>query len=178
MTQAVMKFEKVCYDQFVADCVECGWIPYLPIDDKELDAQVRKCYDNIKLPERSTSGSAGYDFYFPFDDMFFGNEECIVPTGIRCSIDSGWMLMLCPRSSLGFKYGMRLMNTVGIIDSDYYYADNQGHIMAKIKVDKRMDLKSGDRFMQGIAIPYGITVDDHATETRTGGFGSTDKRSE
>jgi dUTP pyrophosphatase len=70
---------------------------------------------------------------------------------------------------------LRLANTVGIIDSDYYFSDNEGHIMAKIAVegDQPVLLKVGERFMQGIFIPYGITYTDKATEVRNGGFGST-----
>lgn len=85
------------------------------------------------------------------------------------------MLALFPRSGLGFKHGMRLKNTVGIIDSDYYNADNEGHIMAKIDVDYGFIGEEGDRFMQGVFLPYGVTTDDNANGERTGGFGSTGK---
>ena len=82
--------------------------------------------------------------------------------------------MCVPRSGLGFKYGCRLVNTCGIIDEDYYYADNEGHIMAKITCDKGFKLASGDRFMQGIFVPYAVTADDDPIASeRTGGFGST-----
>ena len=85
--------------------------------------------------------------------------------------------MLFPRSGLGFKYRLQLNNTVGIIDSDYFYSDNEGHIFAKITNDskegKTVVLKAGEGFMQGIFLEYGITVDDETTEKRNGGFGST-----
>ena len=68
---------------------------------------------------------------------------------------------------------------MGIIDSDYYMSDNEGHIFAKITNDsnegKTVELKQGTGFMQGIFVEYGITVDDEATEVRNGGFGSTTK---
>ena len=87
------------------------------------------------------------------------------------------MLQIFPRSSLGFKFRLQLDNTVGIIDSDYYFAKNQGHIMIKItnnsKENKTVEIKAGEAFAQGVFIPFGITVDDNATEQRTGGFGST-----
>ena len=90
------------------------------------------------------------------------------------------MLKCYPRSGLGFKYRMQLDNTVGIIDSDYYNADNEGHIMAKItndtKEDKIMEIENGKGFMQGIFVEYGITEDDDANGIRTGGFGHTDNK--
>ena len=83
-----------------------------------------------------------------------------------------------PRSGLGFKYRLQLNNTVGIIDSDYYDSDNEGHIFAKLTNDSReeqsISLQAGDGFMQGIFVEYGLTVDDEAAGVRNGGFGSTD----
>ena len=85
--------------------------------------------------------------------------------------------MLYPRSGLGFKYRLQLNNTVGIIDSDYFHSDNEGHIFAKITNDsnegKTLSLEKGAGFMQGIFVEYGITVDDDVTASRNGGFGST-----
>ena len=89
------------------------------------------------------------------------------------------MLTCYPRSGLGFKYRLQLNNTVGIIDSDYYDSDNEGHIFAKITNDtkegKTVRIETGSGFMQGIFMEYGITFDDHVTESRNGGFGSTTK---
>ena len=90
------------------------------------------------------------------------------------------MLKCYPRSGLGFKYRLQLNNTVGIIDSDYYMSDNEGHIFAKITNDskegKSVNILAGTGFMQGIFVEYGITVDDEVTEARNGGFGSTTNR--
>ena len=101
-----------------------------------------------------------------------------VPTGIRCEMQEDWVLKLYPRSGLGFKFRLQLNNTVGIIDSDYFHSDNEGHIFAKITNDsnenKTLELKAGDSFMQGVFVEYGITVDDDADGVRNGGFGSTD----
>ena len=87
------------------------------------------------------------------------------------------MLKCYPRSGLGFKYRLQLNNTVGIIDSDYFYSDNEGHIFAKITNDtnegKVVELQAGTGFMQGIFVEYGITLDDEVTAVRNGGFGST-----
>ena len=132
-------------------------------------------YDNIKLPKRATKGSAGYDFFLPHDITINPGENVKVATGIRCFMDSGYVLQLYPRSGLGFKYGLQLRNTVGIIDSDYYYALNEGHIICSLvnTGDIPIELKAGDAFVQGVFMPYGITFDDEVTRVRTGGFGST-----
>ena len=94
-------------------------------------------------------------------------------------MEQDWVLKCYPRSGLGFRYRLQLNNTVGIIDSDYFYSDNEGHIFAKLTNDtnenKVVELKSDTGFMLGIFVEYGITVDDDADAVRNGGFGSTDK---
>ncbi len=135
-------------------------------------------YDELLLPKRATAGSAGYDFFAPEEFTLAPSQTIKVATGIRVKIEEGWVLKIYPRSSLGFKYRLRLDNTVGIIDSDYYFADNEGHIFIKITNcgDKPLTVEKGKAFAQGVFVEYGITVDDDATELRTGGFGSTDKK--
>ena len=100
-----------------------------------------------------------------------------IPTGIRVEMEQDWVLKCYPRSGLGFRYRLQLNNTVGIIDSDYFYSDNEGHIFAKLTNDgregKNVELAKGNGFMQGIFVEYGITVDDDAQGIRNGGFGST-----
>lgn len=134
---------------------------------------------DVKLPARATTGSAGYDFYAPFDIVLKPNETAKIPTGIRAKIDDGWFLAIYPRSGLGFKFRLQLDNTVGIIDADYYYSDNEGHIIIKITncsvENKTVEVKKGQGFAQGIFTPFGITYNDDATNVRNGGFGSTTK---
>ncbi|MBQ3105602.1 MAG: deoxyuridine 5'-triphosphate nucleotidohydrolase [Lachnospiraceae bacterium] len=141
------------------------------------EEELQEMYDSLILPKRATKGSAGYDFHMPFSCTLMPGEILKVPTGIRVRMEENWVLHLYPRSSLGFKYRLQLNNTVGIIDSDYFYSDNEGHIFAKIINDSRenktVSLKRGDGFMQGIFLEYGITEDDEIEEVRNGGFGST-----
>ncbi len=142
-------------------------------------ADAERVYENIVLPKRATSGSAGYDFFAPFDIELKAGETVKVPTGVRVKIADGWLLSLYPRSGLGFKFRLQLDNTVGIIDSDYYFSDNEGHIFAKLTNDskegKTVTISAGTGFMQGIFTEYGITEDDDADGVRNGGFGSTTK---
>lgn len=161
----IAQFEKVSLSQFCEGC------------EAENAARI---YEGIKLPCRATSGSAGYDFFAPYDIALRPSETAKIPTGIRVRIDDGWVLSIYPRSGLGFKYRLQLNNTVGIIDSDYYHSDNEGHIFIKITNDtnegKTVEIPAGTAFAQGIFTEYGITVDDDATGVRNGGMGSTTQK--
>ena len=132
-------------------------------------------YKDVKIPCRATKGSAGYDFYSPITVALKPGESAKIPTGIRCKIDDGYVLQIYPRSSLGFKYQMSLLNTVGIIDSDYFNADNEGHIIVGIINRGNMDLviNKGDRFVQGIFYKYYLAKEEDNKQERHGGFGST-----
>ena len=166
--ERIAKFYKVSFEQFKNDWSENDSI-----------AELENIYENIKLPKRATSGSAGYDFYSPIDITLEPGKAIKIPTGIRVEICDGWVLKCYPRSGLGFKFRLQLNNTVGIIDSDYFNSDNEGHIFAKITNDtnenKTIEIKAGTGFMQGIFVQYGITFDDETSEIRNGGFGSTTK---
>ena len=163
------KFHKVSEARFLED-----WKDNFP---EASDEEIKEIYKNIALPQRATAGSAGYDFYSPADFSIAPGESIKIPTGIRVEMDQEWVLKCYPRSGLGFKYRLQLNNTVGIIDSDYFYSDNEGHMFAKLTNDgregKTVELAKGTGFMQGIFVEYGITVDDDATGVRNGGFGST-----
>lgn len=165
----VAKFEKVSLKQFIKD-----WIDTF---GNKSDDIITEIYNNIKLPVRATSGSAGYDFYSPLDFILQPRQTIKIPTGVRCKIDEGWVLKCYPRSSLGFKYRLQLNNTVGIIDSDYYHSDNEGHVFLKLSncsnEAKILKVRKGDGIAQGIFVEYGITYDDKAESVRNGGFGST-----
>lgn len=163
--ERIAKFEKVSQDMFLNSCEELG----IPIYGGDAS------YNNFELPTRATSGSAGYDFHTPFCIHLEPGQSVTIPTGVRCRINPGWMLMMVPKSGLGFKFRLTLDNTVGIIDSDYYFSDNEGQMMIKMTNcgTKDVDLKENAKIAQGIFIPYGITEDDNATGIRNGGFGST-----
>ena len=165
------KFEKVSWEQFLEDWRDT-------FGNEQEQAKIQKIYDRIRLPRRATAGSAGYDFFLTLPIVLRPGESIKVPTGIRARMDVNWVLQIYPRSGLGFKYRLQMNNTVGIIDSDYFYSDNEGHIFIKILNDSReektLELAEGMAFAQGIFMEYGITEDDDVTESRNGGFGSTD----
>lgn len=165
----IAKFYKVSYEQFERD-----WLDSFPDTAKDT---IKEIYSNIRLPKRATKSSAGYDFYAPTTFTLSPRQSIKMPTGIRAVMEEGWVLKIYPRSGLGFKYRLQLNNTVGIIDGDYAFSDNEGHIFAKITNDtnegRLVKVREGDGFMQGIFIEYGITEDDETDGIRNGGFGST-----
>ena len=149
-----------------------------PMADDANEGTLEKPLKTINAAAKlATAGSAGYDFFAPAEFTLKPGETVKIPTGIRVEMQPEWVLKCYPRSGLGFKYRLQLNNTVGIIDSDYFYSDNEGHIFSKITNDsnenKTLTIPADTGFMQGIFVEYGITVDDDATEIRNGGFGST-----
>ena len=167
----IAKFHKVSFQQFLE-----GWTDTF---GEQKETEVSKIYESIRMPRRATTGSAGYDFFTPVDVTLQPGETIKIPTGIRVKMQEDWVLKLYPRSGLGFKFRLQLNNTVGIIDSDYYFSDNEGHIFIKITNDskegKTVNIKKGDAFAQGIFVEYGIVIDDDVQDIRNGGFGSTSK---
>ena len=164
--EKVAKFEKISYEQWHKD--------FGDNDQHSFDAVL----DEIEMPTRSSSNSAGYDFHAPYAIDLYPHEEHKFATGLKCKIKDGWFLSIYPRSSLGFKYYTRLANTVGIIDSDYYNnKNNEGHIFVKIRNEGNtmLSINTGDKICQGIFVQYGITEDDDADGERTGGLGSSGK---
>jgi dUTP pyrophosphatase len=154
------KFEKISIEQYERDLKEvCN-------------------YEDIAIPTRSTKHSAGYDFKSPIDFVLNPGESKKVPTGIKASMNEDEFLAIFVRSSMGFKYNIRLCNQVGIVDSDYYNnPDNEGHIFIKIQNEgtEALTINKCDRFAQGIFMNFLITDDDMSFGDRTGGFGSTGK---
>ena len=177
----IARFEKVSFPEFekcYEDVLKENAVETTGAE-KENRTRTEVVYEAIVLPKRATAGSAGYDFFSTCDVTLQPGESVKIPTGIRAYMEPGWVLMLYPRSGLGFRYRMQLANTVGVIDSDYYNSDNEGHIQIKITNDSRdgkvLQIKTGDAFAQGIFMEYGITEDDDVETTRNGGFGSTSR---
>lgn len=156
------KFEKISFRQFARD-VEVG------------------NYDDIIIPNRKSKYSAGYDFISFLDITLKPNEIKKIPTGIKVILDDGEFLGIYVRSSMGFKYNVRMCNQVGIIDKDFYNnIDNEGHIWICLQNEGKKDyiIKKGDSFAQGIIQKYYVTDDDNASDERVGGLGSTNRGDE
>lgn len=167
--EKVASFEKVSADRFVADFIDT-FSSYSQEEALEI-------YESLKLPKRATKMSAGYDIFTPVDISLEPGQTVKIPTGIRVKMREDYVFMIYPRSGLGFKYRLQLNNTVGVIDADYYFSDNEGHIFVKItndsKENKTVSVQAMTAFAQGIFMQYGITYDDDVSEERNGGLGST-----
>ena len=169
----IARFEKVSFEQYLKDRMKVDNVTEDSSNfENEYKPHIFEVWKNIKLPMRATTGAAGYDFYNP-ESIRISDEPQIIPTGICAKIEEDYALFLLPRSGHAFKYGCCLDNTMGVVDSDYYFADNEGHIMAKIHSMIPFALDGGERFIQGIFWQYGRAENGNANAVRTGGFGST-----
>lgn len=139
-------FEKISFEQFCKDVKK----------DKTL-------YDTYKLPTRDSKSTAGYDLYL-LENLELKPKEIVkLPTGIKSYFQNDEVLLIVIRSSMGFKYNIRLVNQIGIIDADYYNnKDNEGHIFIKIQNEgpETVNFKSGEAIAQGIFLKYLTTKSD------------------
>lgn len=170
-----MRFEKVRFDTFLKDLIK--YVSYASTYPKDV---IMDLYGSIKIPERSTAFSAGYDFCTPMRLFISGGQSCIVPSGIKCYFTEeeakNWHLKLYPRSSVGINKHVLLTNGVGVIDADYYNnLENEGDIIIALTNMSEVpaEFKVGDKVMQGIFEAYAVTENDLASGNRTGGIGST-----
>lgn len=155
-------FDKVSFKQFKKDIG----------DDKKL-------YDNYLLPIRKTRFSAGYDFIAINDFCINPNEVIKIPTGYKVKMNENEVLLVLVRSSMGFKYNIRMMNQVGVIESDYYNnINNEGHIWVALKNEgtETYTVKKGESYVQGLFMNF-LTCGDKPSNKRIGGIGSTNKES-
>ena len=159
----VCRFEKVSFEEFKTTCIKLGAYG----DNKYL----KLVYDNIKLPQRSTKRSSGYDFFYPglIPLNINKGKSTLIPTGIRCVfLEDGYDLSIYPRSGMGFKYRLHFDNGTPIIDNDYFESDNEGHIMLKISCDPRhtdsFTINTGDKFAQGIIRDFYLAEGDDDIE--------------
>lgn len=152
------------------------WMKRKPLDASDL--LWSELYDDIIIPQRKTRWSAGYDFHSPYTFSLAPGESALIETGIKIELNPNQVLLFFPRSSMGFKYFMRIANTIPVVDADYFgNPDNEGHIFIKIRNegDKPMDIHRGEAFVQGVINEYCI-VDEDSFDTglgRLGGIGST-----
>ncbi len=138
--------------------------------------RVKNAPEGIRLPERSTAGSCGYDFYMPEGVVIMPGDTVSVKSYIKAKIDPGYFLAMFVRSSLGIKRKICIANGTGIIDADYYgNAANDGNIVLALHNygDEPQYLKAGERVCQGVFMPFGVVTDDKAEGERSGGIGST-----
>lgn len=173
-------FKVISFVQWLLDRWNMSEEQFDKIWSNDYREQIIKSYESISLPKRATAHSAGYDVFSPFDFSLKPNEDIKIPTGWKAYMLEDEKLVFHPRSGLGFKYYIRLANTTGIGDSDYFDNEsNEGHYWVKIRNEgyKEIHINKGDAIVQCIFEKYLLADNDNLTgEKRTGGFGSTDKK--
>ncbi|MCI6266338.1 MAG: deoxyuridine 5'-triphosphate nucleotidohydrolase [Erysipelotrichaceae bacterium] len=153
-------FEKISFEQFSKDI--CS----------DIDL-----YHEYDLPRRASENACGYDFFAISDMVLHPGEIRKIPTGYRAKFLEDEMLLLVVRSSMGFRYNVRMCNQVGVIDSDYYNnSNNEGHLWVALQNEGDQDymIRKGTAYCQGIFTKF-LTCGEIVDCKRTGGFGSTDK---
>ena len=156
------KFEKISFEQFKKDIK----------DDRGL-------YNSYQLPVRKTKASAGYDFLAIEGFEIQPGEIKKIPTGIKAQYPSDEVLLLVVRSSMGFKWNVRMCNQVGVIDADFYNnLDNEGHMWIALQNqgDRVFKVEAGQGFGQGIFMKYYTVDDEEVNDERTGWSGRPDER--
>ena len=198
MQEKIATFEKVSLKEFTRAMTEL--FPKYVFAKNQLEIMLQE----IPMPRRSTKGAAGYDFFAPFEFVLRPGTSIVIPTGIRVRFSDtddekdniDWALILMPKSGIGTKTSIHLSNTLGLIDSDYYFSDNEGHIMVKLEMPgnsgdnpvatttkfgtplevtrKAFKFEEHSKFIQGVFMKFGITTDDdqYEKDDRNGGFGS------
>lgn len=168
--QTVAKFEKVSYPQFEKDWIKCFG---LTDDIDKIGIMYR--YEQIQLPKRKTVHSVGYDIQTPNGISLKPHQSVIIPTGLRVNINKGYWMGMIVRSSLGFKKQTMLSNNLACVESDYYFADNEGHLMVSLinLGESPIHIDSWDAIAQAIFFQQLYAEEDEVTEIRTGGIGST-----
>ena len=141
-------FEKISFEQFEKDFA--GY------------KNIKKMYEDLSIPIRMTKKSVAYDFFAPFDFILNPGDILKIPSGIKSYMLDDEALILVNRSGLGFKYNIRFLNQIGLIDADYYNnKTNEGHMWIAIKNegDKKLEIRKGERFFQGFFIKYCLIID-------------------
>ena len=168
-----MRFERVSLSAFMDD-VRKHYSESMRAED------IMAAWNDIKIPERKTKYSAGYDICCPLDISIGPHSKIVVPTGIRAVFATeemeSWHLQMYVRSSVGNK-GLVLASNVAVIDSDYALSPNEGDIMMPMLnvSDEVIEINSGDRICQGVFTLHGLVTNDKAENVRKGGMGSTGK---
>lgn len=169
-------FHKISTEQWKSDLGKMGKENVYPAGDFTVN-DIKEMYENLKAPEYKTEGAAGHDIHSPYDFTLNPGETIKFPTGYSVEMPIGFVFKIYPRSSLGTKFEATLTNTVGIVDSDYFYSSNEGHMWMFMKNNgnKVLEIKQGEAVAQGTIDKYYVFgVNPNATK-RDGGFGSTGK---
>ena len=141
-----------------------------------MNIKIKKINENAKIPTRGSTSAAGYDLYACIDEpvTIKPHETAKIGTGLAMEIPEGYFGAMFARSGLACKQGLRLANSVGVIDSDY-----RGEYIVALHNDCDVErtVEPHDRIAQLVVMPF-LSVEFtevqelSETERDTGGFGS------
>lgn len=142
-----------------------------------LTLKAKRLHPDAQLPEYATAGAACFDIKANETCVVLPGDRCVVSTGLSFEVPDGYVMLVYSRSGHGFNKGVRLVNSVGVIDSDY-----RGEVLIGLHNDSDVLFKvyKGDRIAQAMLMPVPratLVEADNLSETErgTGGFGSTGK---
>jgi deoxyuridine 5''-triphosphate nucleotidohydrolase (dut) len=137
--------------------------------------KIKRLSPDAIIPRYATAGAACFDLHSISDDTLEPGMAGEIRTGLAVEIPANHVMLVYSRSGHGFRYGVRLANAVGVIDSDY-----RGEVRIKLRNDGTVPLaiNRGDRIAQAMVLPAPkvqmVEVEDlTSTERGDGGFGST-----
>jgi dUTP pyrophosphatase len=88
----------------------------------KVEVLIERIDKDLPLPLYATEGASALDLFSrkdfllpPFNEI---NRGVLIPTGIKIALPDGFLALILPRSGLSIK-GITLLNTPGLIDSDY-----------------------------------------------------------
>ena len=140
------------------------------IKEKGMHITIHPLRDNFIAPKYKTKGAAAFDLYLQDDLYLTPGEPASISLGFSADIEDGYSVQIIPRSSAGMNWGVRLWNTVGLIDSDY-----KGEWCAVLESAKPVRFRRGDRLLQAFVTwsfrADGIDADDAERGTHSGSTG-------
>lgn len=141
---------------------------------KQLVIDIKVDNDNY-IPSQEHLGDAGYDLCSTIDILLPAKERVVIPTGFYVDLPIGIVGMVCSRSGLAAKHGIKVLNAPGIIDEQF---KNQIQVILYNSSNEDFEIKKGNRIAQFLFFDYlspKLKVVDNLSEakgTRKGGLGS------
>ena len=141
----------------------------------EVQIEIKALNEAAKIPSYAYSGDAGMDLRASESLTLQPFERALVPTGLAIALPEGYAGFVLPRSGLAIKHGITVVNTPGLIDSNY--RGELKVILQKTDPHVPFTIHVGDRIAQLVVMPVphmSFTPVDvlSSTERGEGGFGS------
>lgn len=133
-----------------------------------MQVKIKRLHPDARMPEYATDGSGCFDLYAADVENHNGGVQYNI--GLAFDIPEGHVMLVYSRSGHGFNHNATLINSVGVIDSDYIGS-------VRVKLNGNIPAGVGDRIAQAMIIPvpkieFEWSEELTQTERGTNGFGS------